>query len=79
MLIPLPPVAEQQRIVTKVNQLMELCDRLEQELRNVHAESSLFLESVLNQALKEGPKSGHGRRGVGDEDCACIPVAMAGE
>jgi type I restriction enzyme, S subunit len=37
MPIPLPPLAEQYRIVTKVNALMALCDRLETSLSTAAA------------------------------------------
>ena len=50
--IPLPPLAEQQRIVAKVDQLMGLCDQLEAQLTTTKADSRRLLEAVLNDALK---------------------------
>jgi type I restriction enzyme S subunit len=54
VLIPLPPLAEQQRIVTKVDELMDLCDRLEKQLLEADAKSSGLLEAVLHHALYDG-------------------------
>ena len=47
MLIPLPPVAEQIRIVAKVTELIILCDRLEAELDNTQKDKHRLLEGVL--------------------------------
>jgi type I restriction enzyme, S subunit len=52
--LPLPPVAEQQRIVAKVDELMALCDRLEAQLATAHTESRRLLEVVLQEALAPG-------------------------
>lgn len=52
VLIPLPPLAEQHRIVAKVNELMALCDHLEAQLTRTQAESSRLLESVLHEAVE---------------------------
>jgi type I restriction enzyme S subunit len=49
--IPLPPLAEQHRIVAKVDELMALCDRLEAQLTTTQTESRRLLEAVLHQAL----------------------------
>jgi type I restriction enzyme, S subunit len=49
---PLPPLAEQQRIVAKVDELMALCDQLEAQLTTTTANSSRLLEAVLRDALK---------------------------
>jgi type I restriction enzyme S subunit len=51
MPLPLPPLAEQQRIVAKVDELMALCDRLEAQLATAQTESRRLLEAVLNEAL----------------------------
>lgn len=51
MMIPLPPIAEQHRIVAKVDELMTLCDRLETQVTNAQHETSRLLESVLHYAL----------------------------
>jgi type I restriction enzyme S subunit len=51
--IPLPPLAEQQRIVAKVDELMALCDQLETHLANTESESLRLLEAVLQEALAQ--------------------------
>ena len=49
--IPLAPLAEQHRIVAKVDELMALCDRLETQLTIAQTESRRLLEAVLHEAL----------------------------
>ena len=56
LLIPLPPLAEQHRIVAKVNELMALCDRLETALTTANATRARLLEALLHEAL--GPAEG---------------------
>lgn len=51
--IPLPPLAEQHRIVAKVDELMALCDRLEAQLIEGQDETTHLLESVLHHALND--------------------------
>lgn len=51
--VPLPPLAEQERIVAKVDELMALCDRLEALLTTSQTEASRLLESVLYHALRD--------------------------
>ena len=46
-----PPLAEQQRIVAKVDELLALCDGLEAGLSTVNASRSHLLESALSAAL----------------------------
>ena len=51
MVIPLPPLAEQHRIVAKVDELMTLCGRLAAQLTSAQTESRRLLETVLHEAL----------------------------
>lgn len=48
---PLPPLAEQHRIVAKVDELMALCDRLEATLAETDATRRRRLEALLHEAL----------------------------
>jgi type I restriction enzyme S subunit len=51
---PLPPLAEQHRIVTKVDALMALCDRLEANLDHTAATRRRLLDALLAEALAPG-------------------------
>jgi type I restriction enzyme S subunit len=51
-LVPIPPRAEQHRIIAKVDELMALCDRLESRLITAQTEATRLLESVLHRALQ---------------------------
>jgi type I restriction enzyme S subunit len=49
--IPLPPIPEQYRIVSKVDELMALCDQLEASIAEGEQTRSMLLEAVLHEAL----------------------------
>jgi type I restriction enzyme S subunit len=51
VVVPIPPLAEQYRIVAKVDELMALCDQLEAQLTTTRTDSRRLLESVLEAAL----------------------------
>ncbi len=50
-LAPVPPLAEQHRIVAKVDALMALCDRLEASLTTTAATRRRLLGALLAEAL----------------------------
>jgi type I restriction enzyme S subunit len=54
LLVPLPPLAEQHRIVAKVNNLMALCDRLEASLDATVTTRRSLLDALLAEALAPG-------------------------
>jgi type I restriction enzyme S subunit len=49
--LPIPPLAEQHRIVAKVDELMTLCDRLEASLTATAATRRRLLDALLAEAL----------------------------
>jgi len=50
--VPVPPLAEQHRIVAKVDALMALCDRLEAALTTTYTTRTRLLEALLHEALE---------------------------
>ncbi len=51
MLVPLPPLAEQHRIIAKVDELTSLCDRLETSLTTADDTRRELLDALLAEAL----------------------------
>ena len=51
MPIPVPPLAEQERIVAKVDELMTLCDRLEASLAAGTTARTRLLDALLSEAI----------------------------
>ena len=47
LLVPVPPLAEQHRIVAKVDELMDLCDQLEQQQTDSKATHQTLLKTLL--------------------------------
>ena len=54
--MPLLPLAEQHRIVAKVDELMTLCDQLEANLTIGESDSRRLLEAVLHETLSSSLK-----------------------
>lgn len=51
--IPLPPFNEQNRIVQKVDELMQTCDALEASIKESAAQNEKLLQQVLREALRK--------------------------
>ena len=52
-LVPVPPLAEQKRIVTKVTELLSLCDALEAKLTQAESASTQLLSAAVHHLLNE--------------------------
>lgn len=52
-LIPLPPLAEQHRIVKKLESLMQYCDAMQQSIQRSRQQTDKLLQQVLREALKQ--------------------------
>ena len=55
-IVPIPPLAEQHRIVAKVDELMALCDRLEASLTTGADTRRRLLDALLAEALAPNEK-----------------------
>ncbi len=53
VLVPIPPLTEQRRIVAKVDHLMALCDELEAKLKQIQEGSATLLDAVVREVLAE--------------------------
>ena len=53
MIIPLPPFAEQYRIVQKLEKLMQTCDELEGSIKQSASYNEKLLQQVLMEALRK--------------------------
>jgi len=56
MLIPMPPLSEQQRIFAKLDELMAYCDELEVSIKESQQQNELLLQQVLREALEPKEK-----------------------
>jgi len=54
MLIPIPPLAEQHRIVAKVDQLMALVDELERQQESSREKASNLLDAIVHEMTSGG-------------------------
>jgi len=52
MIFPLPPLAEQERIVAKLEKLMKFCDELEANIRQGIKNADQLLQTALKEALE---------------------------
>jgi type I restriction enzyme, S subunit len=54
-IIPLPPLAEQTRIVQKLDELMQYCNELEASIKQSESQNEKLLQQVLREALRKEP------------------------
>ena len=53
LIIPLPPLAEQERIVAKLEKLMKFCDELEVSIKQGIKNADQLLQTALKEALEQ--------------------------
>jgi len=58
MLVPIPPLSEQIRIIQEIDKLMSLCDVLKKNIEQSKNDSELLVQSVLQEAFKGNDEIG---------------------
>jgi len=53
LLVPIAPYEEQERIVARLDELMTLCGRLEDQMESVRVEGKGALDAILHEALEQ--------------------------
>ena len=53
LILPMPPLSEQHRIVQKLDELMQTCDALEASIKESAAQNEKLLQQVLREALRK--------------------------
>ncbi|MEE9355600.1 MAG: restriction endonuclease subunit S [Methylococcaceae bacterium] len=66
IILALPPLAEQHRIVAKVNELMALCDQLEQQQSDQSATHQTLVETLLNGLIESAKTSANDQQSTAD-------------
>ena len=51
LVIGLPPLNEQKRIITKINHLMNYCDVLEEKIKENQNTTETLMEAILKEAF----------------------------
>ena len=69
---PLPPLKEQERIVKKVDELMALCDKLEQEEEKLLALDKNFMENLPKSILQYAVEGKLVRQDINDEPASIL-------
>lgn len=52
LIIPFPPISEQQQIVAKLDELMQYCEKLEESIKTSRQQNEMLLQQVLREALE---------------------------
>ena len=60
LIFSLPLLHEQEQIVAKLDELMELCDGLEQNIKESQGHNEILLQQVLREALQGKEKFSNG-------------------
>ena len=53
IVIPLPPLLEQQAIIFKIESLLEKCNQLQEEIENLNKNSKELLRALFNETFGE--------------------------